>query len=417
VTHWRILVVDDVQEVAAGTAELLRTSSVSSADDMADVEFTTDFDEALSLLAERHYDLLVLDVRNEKAVEPFAEAASGDDATEADVGLSVYEDVRARRFVPIIFLTAVPGIVEHLARPPFVAVVSKQAEFDELRDRVRDVFDSALPTIHRALLEHVEQITREFMADFVEQHWADLAAPPRKGDLAHLLLRRLALSLADGGEALAGMLADEPGVELQPDVVHPMRFYVVPPVGSWTTGDILRGPEIAVESVGVEAAPQDTVVAAAVEAAPQDAAWYVMLTPACDLVPERVKAEFVVLARCVPLESTAELGDWRKSAEENDGNPSNATRGRLESLMRGGELNRQQDRAMFLPAAWSVPDLVVDLQRIVHVPHDRLGHYERVATLDSPYAQALIERLGRYLGRVGTPDLDVSIPLVRLAQN
>ena len=419
--RWRILVVDDVEVVAEQTAEVLRSAPVSSAGEMADIELTTSFERALAMLAEREFDLLVLDVRNESAVEAIgAIDESGDEATDADVGLDVYADVRARRFVPIIFYTAVPGLVTDLANPPFVAIVSKRDELEELRNRVREVFDSTLPAIHQALLAHVEQITKEFMAEFVEKRWPELRSPPRKGDLAHLLLRRLALSLLDGGETLAGRLADEPGLELRPDVVHPMRYYVVPPVGSWTTGDLLRGPiletSVADPAAGDEVPEPEPEPAAA--ATPAAGGWYVMLTPSCDLVPERVSAEFVVLAQGVPLAETPEFKTWRETAPAAGADPTEGSKRavkRLEQLMRNRRHGRANDRDVYLPGAWNVPDLVVDLQRIVHLPHADLERYTRVATLDSPYSEALVEKFGRYLGRVGTPDLDISIPLARLA--
>jgi len=39
---------------------------------------------------------------------------------------------------------------------------------------------------------------------------------------------------------------------------------------------------------------------------------------------------------------------------------------------------------------------------------------ERLASLDSPFAEALLARFTRYFGRLGTPDLDAAILLQRL---
>ena len=44
----------------------------------------------------------------------------------------------------------------------------------------------------------------------------------------------------------------------------------------------------------------------------------------------------------------------------------------------------------------------------------RTGGLERLASLDSPFAEALLARFTRYFGRLGTPDLDVAVLLQRL---
>jgi CheY-like chemotaxis protein len=393
------LVVDDNEAVASQTADALKSATVWMAGESAEVELATNFQDALNLLADQRFDLVILDIRDESSVEPIAEMPGGDDATDADVGLDVFEQVRARRFIPVIFYTAVPNLAEHLIRSPFVDVVSKQAELDELREKVRAVFDSTLPRIHAELLAHVESVMRDFMIDFVELNWQELSTPPRKGDVAYLLLRRLALSLAEGGQILAGKLDDLAGLDLQSDSVHPMRYYVVPPIGTLKTGDIIRGPEVGLAGDDESGAGLNC--------------WYVILTPACDLVPERVKAEFVVLARCVPLTETEEYAAWQSAGVGQD----QAQRTKLQTAMRKGEWkNRNADRDFYLPAAWAIPDLLVDFQQLSHIAHSEIESYERVGTLDSPYAEALIQKLGRYLGRVGTPNLDVQMAMTRLAQ-
>ena len=45
---------------------------------------------------------------------------------------------------------------------------------------------------------------------------------------------------------------------------------------------------------------------------------------------------------------------------------------------------------------------------------DRTGGLERLASLDSPFAEALLARFTRYFGRLGTPDLDMTVLLQRL---
>jgi CheY-like chemotaxis protein len=425
VARWHILIVDDNAVIAEQTANLLGFDAESSGELVVEADFETSFDRALVLLEQQHYDLLVLDVRDQSRTgEPQpTRTDTGTEVTDADTGLYVFDEVRRRRFVPIIFFTALPNLVKGLIQPPFVALVSKIDDDSTavLRRTVRSVLDSSLPAINRGLLDHVGEIVRVFMADFVELHWTNLTSPSRKGDLAYLLLRRLALSLVADGEGFAKRLADEAGVDLALDKVHPMRFYIVPPVGSWTTGDLIAGPMIRPTAhpysgnANVSIPNQDTPEPVPDDTPEAQEGWYVILTPACDLVPTRVKADYVILAECTLLSEADEFKAWIGGPEPQGAIPSRAAEGRLRDLM----LNKAgpghpQDRNAYLPAAWNIPDLVVDFQRIAFLPYAEIGLYSREATLDSPYAEWLTAKFGRYLGRLGTPDLDVEVALSRL---
>ena len=80
--------------------------------------------------------------------------------------------------------------------------------------------------------------------------------------------------------ALRRELVGHEGIALEDDVVHPMRFYVVPPINEYTTGDVLEGPSLHppgglspaghAEAAGVGDALSDNA----------DLGWYVLLTPA-----------------------------------------------------------------------------------------------------------------------------------------
>jgi hypothetical protein len=53
----------------------------------------------------------------------------------------------------------------------------------------------------------------------------------------------------------------------------------------------------------------------------------------------------------------------------------------------------------------SLPDLVVDFQQLVTLHQKHMGGLERLASLDSPFAEALLARLSQYFGRLGRPGL------------
>ncbi len=213
---WRVYVVDDDRPMSETIGELVVPAARNEAGQPPDIECEQSFEKAMSVLETRDFDLLILDVRNQ------AMEASAPDA-DSDLGKQVYRDVRSRRFVPIVFYTALPAQVEQLANPPFVQVVSKISDnhVHELREAVSAAFDSGFPRLHRALTGRVESTARNFMIDFVEKNWEELR--DHKADVAHLLMRRLGISLERGGTELATELG-LPTEQGSKETVHPTRF-------------------------------------------------------------------------------------------------------------------------------------------------------------------------------------------------
>ena len=166
-----------------------------------------------------------------------------------------------------------------------------------------------------------------------------------------------------------------------------MQYYVIPPIEpAPLCGDVYHGQVGEIQS------------------------HWVLLTPSCDLVTGREKAELVLLARCLLLTEQVEYQQWRDSLPA----PPRAINGKLQDLLRNNRRDSQAERFFFLPGALSLPDLLVDFQQLVTLQRDRMGRLERLTSLDSPFAEALLARFSRYFGRLGTPDLDVTVLLQRL---
>ena len=384
---WQILVVDDQSGIAIDIAELLNSGVDGDTSARISAVPEESFDRALSYLSRGEYDILVLDVlygvpNQGPRFEP--------NDTIMD-GSGVFETIRSQRFIPTVFYTALPEKVNLKTKPPFVQVVSKSSDdpIADLRRAISDILDSGFLLIYRALKDHVENVVREYMIEFMEDNWDILPEP--EADLAHLLLRRLSVSLEGG----ANTLTDRLGVTIEDSVrdgIHPTRFYVVPLMDEYRMGDVLCGSDAGDQSVD-----NDDVIS-----------WYVILTPSCDLVQN--KAEFVVVAKCLLLDTFSQYTDWR--ADQSNSNKASDLKNLLKSRPRG----KQHDRYHYLPAAWDVPNLMVDLQRTLYIPYDQLASYRKVGSLDSPFSEALSNRFNRFIGRVGTPDLDFDAALDQMRE-
>ena len=157
-----------------------------------------------------------------------------------------------------------------------------------------------------------------------------------------------------------------------------MVMYVVPPLGPHpVAGDIVSESENGSE------------------------VFWLVLTPSCDFAQS--KTNHVLLVKCEQLNDRTEYKKWLEKKDEKT----------TDSL---GQLfeDKRGDRLKFLPRAFFIPDLVVDLQQLRCISLKSLDTYKKIATLDSPFAESLVARFSRYYNRLGTPDIDKTIVFNRL---
>jgi len=167
------------------------------------------------------------------------------------------------------------------------------------------------------------------------------------------------------------------------DPLHPAEYYIKPPMGR----DPMLGDIRQRQSAG-------------------SMEYLVVLWPTCDMVStggRTPKTESALCARASLAKDAAEIAEWLAS-------PSKTKQKRVEQLVKN-KRDESPDRYHFLPGVWDIPDLVIDLQALEHIPLDDLRTYTCLGTVASPFAEALGVRFGRYIGRIGTPDLDVSTVL------
>jgi CheY-like chemotaxis protein len=368
---WQIVHVEDNHETLQQVKDYLEGETFGFGSLI--VKGTAEFLEATRLLHERKVDLLVLDVFRG---DPF----SGDSA-----GTGILEEWRATGFAPVILYTALPEVVGECASP-FVYVVAKEAGgLQRLRDAIEQLFALRIPQIHRAAVDHLDTALGKYMWGFVESHWDQIRDLTEQPDFIRLLFRRLGLQFTQGiAPLIRSIYPDTDVADPEPDKVHPVEFYVRPPIGDDPRlGDLRR---VAI------AGGADSLA--------------VIVWPSCDLVYRdgRCKVDRALCARVKPVTEFEEYEKWVQ-------NPTNKARDSLLSLMKNNRGKGQAERYHFLPGAWDIPSAVVDFGELDHVSVEALKEAPCIATVASPFAESMAARLVRYIGRLGAPDLDIEIAL------
>lgn len=376
---WYVVHVEDDRDTLRQVKEYLEGETFDFGS--VSVFGTDDFGTALDRLRERRVDLLVLDVFR------------GDLAARDSAGTEILTTWRATGFAPVILHTALPETVKDQAGP-FVRIVPKEAGgLKQLGDTLRQIFAARIPQIHRAAVDHLAGALRSYMWGFVTDNWEEIRGLTEQPDFVRLLLKRLGLQFTHGVAGLIRTLY--PGADASDpagDTVHPVEYYVRPPIGPHPQlGDLRRLP------VGTETEVLMVVV------------W-----PSCDLVHRdgRCKVSRVLCARAKALTEFEEYSTW--TAQATPGKDKEKAEKALTALIGNNRRIGQAERYYFLPAAWDMPPAVVDFNDLEHVPVEVLNAAQCVATVASPFAEAMAARLIRYLGRLGTPDLDMAIVLKSL---
>lgn len=368
-TAWHFLVVEDKETFISQLQEIL--PSCVEAPDTVKVEICPTFQEATTRLKAEKYDVLILDLKDD--------SESAIDDVENPAGLKIFDELKKTRFTPVVFYTALPEKVRG-DETSFVRVVEKTEGVTRVRDEVKSVLGTQLPRLSREL----EEVQRAYMWDFVSTHWQQFPTSRDQGDIAYLLARRLAISLEGFAVKLAAAIGGSEEGPSDEWKAHPMILYVKPPFERHRlAGDIVAD--------GAADARQ----------------YWMVLTPSCDFA--QCKADYIVLAKCENLSRQEEYVNWKAGKEA----PSKTSVDSLEKLI-GDNRKHQPERFKFLPGTFFLPDLVVDFQQLRSIDVDSLKNFEAIATLDSPFAEAMLARFSRYFARVGTPDIDKQLVIKRL---
>lgn len=315
------------------------------------------FEDATKRVQDHNYHLVILDLMK------------GDD----DMGSEIYNQIRSVFFTPIIFYAAKTAEVESL-KSQVVGVASKIDGIEALKAEIDRLTKHGLPLLKEKVHLFIEDEFKHYFWDTIHNQNKIFKAGEEDFSLGYLLLRKFADSLSK--ENIKEILNDEC---ISTDKVHPMEFYIYPVDTSrpFENGEVVQR---------------------------QDSGdIYVILTPSCDFV-ERFKkgvslgcrAEIVLMAQAKPLSSITE---YQKFVD----NQNNENRQALSKLIGA----QKGDRYFFLPATPFLDNRILDFQIIKSVSLSELKeHYNRIAKIDAPFAQAMMSSFIRYYDRIGFPDID-----------
>lgn|GEM_PF-5664342 len=393
----RVLIIEDENEQLENITRRVSTFRYSDGVNVV-VEGVNNFSEGSARVGRGECDIVVLDVHQDGV---------NIGGSEFEAGIAVYRQITCARFVPVVFWTGYTHKVESLENEPFVAVVEKSYDSD-VPAKIDEILKSRIVEDLRKLEDGLRIEIAKHMWDEIVPNWSEY----RYGQddesgisfVSALLLSRLSRFIDSK----------------RMDVLyskHPGHRYIFPSVSAnLGPGDILYEYETR--------------------------RWWVVLNPACDLIPRaskdssrselRPKVDLLLCASAKPLDEFREYLSWCASK-------TNAKRKALANF-----LTRTEGRYRYFPSFRLIPHLVVDLADTRVVQWDSLVDYRdiapsdrdvfiqnqaapedfdqskkfvRIASLASPFAEALVVQHSQYFGRVGVPDFDCESVIKSLDDN
>lgn len=368
---WRVVYIEDEPEYRRQVKEFLEGAEFEYG--ALEVTAVEKFSEATALLSSRKVDLVVLDVFDSPITDHMA------------TGLDVLTQWKATGFASVVLYTALPeAVAEEVG--PFVELVGKESGPEALLAAIGRLFRSRVPQTHRAIADHIEGAVRSYMWEFVAANWdqfKDLTSHP---EFLRLLLARLAAELGRNLQPVLERLYEGEQKDPGPELVHPAAYYVKPPVGT----DALLGDLRMV-----------------------DGAIVFVLWPSCDMVMRdgKCKVDSILCAKTTKLVDTAEYAALKTARDANAGSKTTKAMENLKRLCRNQRDGKgvQSERYHFLPQVWDIPSVVIDFAELAHLSMTKVRASVCIATVASPYAEAINARFLRYIARIGTPDLDLEI--------
>ena len=331
-----------------------------------------DFDEAVKLVESRRFDLVVTDIYRDR--KDRKKGIDIDDEKARDI----ITHIRNRRFCPVLVFT--DGSAPHtIEEGPFVKRADKSVGNDDILAKLDELLVTDVPKLARILHEELDRATGSYLWEFLEKNWQRLNGEGTiVGEvLERMVRRRAAMQL--------GRLSPQSPNPAEIEHVAGLEFYIYPSIShnnEFRLGEVLRRKQPAEQELK------------------QPEEFRVVLTPHCHLTVQpsdtAPRADYIL---------TVKAFDARKLLEKE--RPKNLKE--LRRLIQSpSNLGRPSGRHWFLPGFLDIPDLYCDFLQMESVPYQSLSNadeYERIAVIDTPFAEAMQSCFTQFYSAVGLPGL------------
>lgn len=291
--------------------------------------------------------------------------------------LELVERYRGTRLCPLVVYSS--GVKpDSLEEGPFLVWADK-AKTGDIDLAIKRVLATGIPQLARQLHEEIDRIGGSYLWKFLEVNWDRLGrdgAPIEAVVLERLMRRRASIQI--------GRLASGEGEASEVEHVEGLECYVYPPVSAHLRlGEILRRKT--------------------------DASLRVVLTPHCHLTIQHgesdPRADFVLTLSLLPVNEVISRAYPTKAPWPAD------DAGQLDRLRRRtqlpAEIGKPSGRYCFLPGFLDIPDVYCDLLQIESIPYANVAEaYDRIAVLDTPFAEGLQSCFTRFYSAVGLPNFN-----------
>lgn len=358
----KLLYVEDDNENRTFLADVLRDEILC--DFKINIEVSDTFDSAIDKINTRSYHIIILDLYEGSPIK-------GGEM----VGLTILKQIQSKSFVPVIFYSGNTSNVKDL-KSQVVGVVTKGDEgIEGLKQEIERLVKFNLPFIKENIHLYLEEELKKYFWEIIHEQRDKFRPEENDFSLGYLMLRKLGSSLSK--DKISTILGDN---SVKREKVHPMQFYIYPGnYGEYECGEILqKNQEV-----------------------------FVILTPSCDFISgekRQRKVDEVLLAKTKLLSKTDEYRKYKEKSSDK------SIKDNLIKLIE----SRKGDRYFFLPQTPFIENRIIDFQAKEMVRYDDLTNYERVAKLDSPYAESMVSGFIRYYNRIGYPDIDSNLIVAAL---